>query len=104
MPRVVLEAMACGLPMIAFATGGVSEAITDGETGFLISPPNGKELAVKLLALLRHSPDRLQSAGRAARELWQERFTLQRFQRQMIEKMNLAAGRTPDDPPVNSAG
>ncbi|MDA1315956.1 MAG: glycosyltransferase [Acidobacteria bacterium] len=102
MPRVVLEAMACGLPMIAFATGGISEAITDGETGFLISPPNGKDLAARLLALLRHSPDRLQSAGRAARDLWQERFTLQRFQQQMIEKMNLAASPFPDDSTGNS--
>ncbi len=35
-PLVVLEAMACGTPVIAFNRGGVSESVVDGETGFLV--------------------------------------------------------------------
>ncbi len=101
MPRVVLEALACGLPIVAFATGGIPEAITDGETGFLVSPPQGNELADRVLALLLHSPDRLQAVGLAGRQVWRERFTLERFQRRMIERIQLAAGRIPDDPPGN---
>ena len=102
MPRVILEAQACGLPVVAFASGGIPEALSDGETGFLVSPPSGNELAAKLLALLLHSPERLQAAGRAGRQAWQERFTLERFQRQMIERIRIAAGPLPDDRPGNT--
>lgn len=35
---VMIEAMACGTPVIAFARGSVSEIVKDGETGFIINP------------------------------------------------------------------
>lgn len=35
---VLLEAMAAGLPSVAFAVGGVSEAVVDGTTGLLVAP------------------------------------------------------------------
>ncbi|HUG81299.1 MAG TPA: glycosyltransferase family 4 protein [Bryobacterales bacterium] len=101
MPRVILEAQACGLPIVAFATGGIPEALSDGETGFLVRPSSGTELAAKLIALLLHSPGRIQAAGRAGRQAWQKRFTLERFQRQMIERIRIAAGRPLDDSPGN---
>jgi len=37
---VMLEAMACGTPVVAFARGSVPEIIKDGETGFLVNPSN----------------------------------------------------------------
>lgn len=101
MPRVILEAQACGLPIVAFATGGIPEALSDGETGFLVRPSSGAELATKLIALLLHSPARLQAVGRAGRQAWQKRFTLERFQRQMIERIRIAADRPLDDSPGN---
>ena len=37
-PRSVLEAMAAGLPVVAFAVDGVAETVVDGQTGYLLSP------------------------------------------------------------------
>ncbi|MCF7689849.1 MAG: glycosyltransferase family 4 protein, partial [Cephaloticoccus sp.] len=71
---VYLEASAHGLPVIAHAIGGVSEAVVDGETGLLVSPdqPGALTQAFSRLiadAELRH---RLGTAGRewARRNSW----------------------------------
>ncbi len=45
MPRVILEAMAAGVPCIATAVGGIPEIITDDETGFLVKPGDSEALA-----------------------------------------------------------
>ncbi|MFH1613295.1 MAG: glycosyltransferase family 4 protein [bacterium] len=53
--RVIIEAMACKIPVIAFNTGGVSEIIIDNKTGFLIEPNNYKKLAKKIIELLKNN-------------------------------------------------
>jgi len=44
MPQAVLEAMNCGLPIVATRVGGVPEAVLDGETGLLVEPKNVEQL------------------------------------------------------------
>ena len=88
MPRVLLEAYAAGVPIVAFPTGGIPEAIVDGETGFLVDPPTPNELATKILALLLHHPERLRAVAEAGRSAWRERFTLENYQRRVTQVMS----------------
>jgi colanic acid/amylovoran biosynthesis glycosyltransferase len=63
---VCLEAMACGLPVIACNGSGVSEIIEDGITGFLVPPRDVDALGDALACLLSDAKKRTEM-GRAAR-------------------------------------
>lgn len=77
LPTVLLEAMACGLPVVATDCGGVSEAFTDGVEGFLVAPRDPEPLAEALLRLWE-DPGLRARMGQAGRSTVQSRFTLER--------------------------
>ena len=77
LPTVVLEAMACGVPVVATDCGGVSEALTDGVEGFLV-PPREPEALAAALARLWRDRDLREDMGRAGRRTATSRFTLTR--------------------------
>jgi glycosyltransferase involved in cell wall biosynthesis len=52
LPIAILEAMACGRPVVATPVGGVPEAVVDGQTGFLVAPRDPAALAEAVLRLL----------------------------------------------------
>lgn len=64
---VVLEAMSCGLPVVACSGSGVAEVVRDGETGFLVPPDDASALASVLRNLLRDAACR-ERVGKAARQ------------------------------------
>jgi ATP-binding cassette subfamily B protein/subfamily B ATP-binding cassette protein MsbA len=64
---VYLEAMACGLPVIACSGSGVAEIIDDGRTGILVPPNAAQELAASLHLLLAN-PELRRSMGVQARD------------------------------------
>jgi len=68
----LLEAMACGLPSVAFGRWGVKELVNDGETGLLADSPVDFSEKLRLLVSDRALRERL---GRAARESVEERFS-----------------------------
>jgi glycosyltransferase involved in cell wall biosynthesis len=62
---VPLEAMACGVPVVASAVGGHLDTVLDGRTGALVPPRDPGALAQRLRELLA-DPARLAAVGSAA--------------------------------------
>jgi glycosyltransferase involved in cell wall biosynthesis len=65
-PNVVLEAQACGLPVVATAVGGTPELVRDGKTGLLVESDDAQALAQAIERLRQDGElrDRLRGAGR----------------------------------------
>lgn len=70
---VLLEAQACGKPVLAGDSGGTAETMIPGETG-LIADCTGPELLASALIELLHDSERLAQMGQAAREWVVEQF------------------------------
>ncbi|MCA1599851.1 MAG: glycosyltransferase, partial [Chloroflexi bacterium] len=69
-----LEAMACGVPVIGSAVGGITYTIADGETGLLVPPRDPERLAGALYDLLA-APDARRRMGAAAHARAERLFT-----------------------------
>lgn len=67
-PMVVVEAMACAVPVLATAVGDVAAIVEDGKTGKVVAPADAVALREALSALLLADPERLRAMGAAARE------------------------------------
>ena len=74
--NVLLEAMACGKPVIATDAGGNAEAVADGETGFIVPIGDPPAIAHAAEILLCDSALR-RSMGASGRRRAEERFSLQ---------------------------
>ena len=83
-PNVVLEALACGTPVVATAVGGIPEQVEDGVTGFLMPPGDAEAMADAVVALL--TDEALQERlGENAAEDARKRFDLDRQVSEYIE-------------------
>jgi glycosyltransferase involved in cell wall biosynthesis len=99
LPRAVIEAMALGVPVIAFAVGGIAEMVEPGRTGTLLrgQPPDVDGLAAAMRDYLR-DPGRRAAEGRAARAVIEQRFDGARhgqaIQSEIVDAIELARVRT----------
>jgi glycosyltransferase involved in cell wall biosynthesis len=75
---VLVEAAACGVPVVATATEGAREIVNDGVTGSIVPIGDVRALASSVASLLRDEGLRL-SLGARAREVARERFGLERM-------------------------
>lgn len=76
-PNAVVEALACGTPVVATAVGGIPEQVEHGRTGFLVPRNDSQALAHQVTKLLCENELR-QSISRQAAEAAHRQFDLQR--------------------------
>ena len=76
LPRSVMEAMATGLPVVAYDIRGCNDLVVDGETGFLVRFGDVHGLADRLAWLAQH-PDERRRMGEAGRRRIEETFSLE---------------------------
>jgi glycosyltransferase involved in cell wall biosynthesis len=67
LPNTVLEALACGVPIVAFDSGGVPEIVKTGESGRLVPVGDVNGLAAAIAALLENKEERLKVSELARR-------------------------------------
>jgi glycosyltransferase involved in cell wall biosynthesis len=79
---VFLEAQACGLPVVAFDTAGVPEAVKDGVTGLLVPAYAAKAFEEAIARLLKDSQLR-RKMGRAAQSYVRQKHDLKRNYQKM---------------------
>jgi glycosyltransferase involved in cell wall biosynthesis len=76
-PLTILEAFACGLPVVASRQGAMAELVDDGRTGLLFRPGDPNDLRVKVEWAWRH-PERMMAMGREARRTYETRYAPER--------------------------
>jgi len=87
LPTVLLEAMSCGLPVVATGVSGNLDVILSGKNGILVPPKSPKKMADAVSMLLDDNEMR-KSLGVAARKTIEERYTWDKISNVMLECYN----------------
>jgi glycosyltransferase involved in cell wall biosynthesis len=93
---VIMEAMACGLPVVSTRLAGVPEMIETGVDGSLVEPRDSVALAAAMERLLKDRPEAVR-LGERARATARERFAIEKTTSLL---KHLLVGRAGITPPV----
>lgn len=83
LPRVVIQAMAAGKPVVATAVSGTPEAITDQETGILVPPEDPQAMAEAVLDLL-HNNEKARRIAENGRKFVRATFSLEEHTKTLL--------------------
>ena len=83
-PLSILEAMRAGLPVIASDVGGVSEAVKNGETGYIV-PRMGRDILSARIESLLAGPEERMRMGLAGRQSFEKNFLFERMAQKTLE-------------------
>ena len=75
LPRVLVQALLCAKPVVAYALDGAPEVVLDGVTGRLVTPESVEELAAALLQTIEQ-PDEARRMAREGRRRFADRFRI----------------------------
>jgi glycosyltransferase involved in cell wall biosynthesis len=73
-PMVIVEAFACGVPVVASRLGGMAELISDQKTGLLVRPGAVEDIRTKVAWASEH-PEGLRQISDNARQVFETRYT-----------------------------
>jgi glycosyltransferase involved in cell wall biosynthesis len=91
---VIIEAMACGKPLVATRVGAIPEIVQDGVTGYLVERRRPEEAAAQMIQLLNH-PALAREMGAAGRRVVAERFDLRAGVRRLLDVYGVAGVAQP---------
>jgi glycosyltransferase involved in cell wall biosynthesis len=101
-PRILAEAFASGLPVVASRRASLAELIDDGETGLLFTPGSASDLAEKIRWADAH-PSEMLRMGRQARRMFEEKYTPARNYEILMDIYAHAAALGPTDAGAHGA-
>jgi glycosyltransferase involved in cell wall biosynthesis len=88
-PMTILEALACGLPVVASDLGSVPEMIEHLRTGLLFRPGDAEDLARQVRWAFAH-PEEMKAMRAAARKEFEEKYTAERNYKALIQIYEMA--------------
>jgi glycosyltransferase involved in cell wall biosynthesis len=90
-PKTLLEAAACGKPLVTTDVPGCRETVQHGRNGYLCQVRSADDLGAKLLQMAQLPPERLAAMGAASRQLAEEKFDEQLVLREYLAAVNEAS-------------
>ena len=96
--RVILEAYSAGVPVAAFACGGIPEVVRNNETGFLAGDQTPEGLADCIVSALEMHPTAITEVRNRARAYWSGNFRLDAYREKVCAVIDDAVRRRIQSP------